>query len=357
MKKTFLALAVLLAGCTMTPSTDYTVTGTVTDSLANRQTVYIQRYDGGTKIDSTVVKNNRYTFAGRTDSAHLCLLIVPHEGFANFILEPGNIVVNTNPDTYNQPSGTPMNNELARIVAGEKTNRKQMWTRIHEQKKQYPDSLRFDSVKRVILAKESEDTHNRTMDLLKQHADDAIGYYLLANHNVLPRLQEVVSVLGPWLKSTHLAQTLQRTAAALEHTAEGQPFVDVELKDIHGNPAPLSNYVGRSEYVLLNMWHADCPHCRENMPRLAELHNRFKDQGLTVLGLFLDGATNFRDAIAEHHIKWPQLIDSGKKFGTPYGLNDLHASILFAPDGTILKRNLRGEEMIETVTGLLTGKK
>ena len=39
-----------------------------------------------------------------------------------------------------------------------------------------------------------------------------------------------------------------------------------------------------------------------------------------------------------------------------YGVNGIPHIILFAPDGTILKRDLRGNMMIETVTKLLTEK-
>ena len=51
------------------------------------------------------------------------------------------------------------------------------------------------------------------------------------------------------------------------------------------------------------------------------------------------------EAIKELALPWPQIIDAGQIPTDLYGINGIPQIMLFAPDGTIVARNLRGEEM------------
>ena len=116
----FLAVGVLLASLIGTSActsggnaSTYTVEGVVSDSSANGKTIYMMRYDDSRRLDSTVVKDNRFTFTGSVDTASLCRIDVSRTAFANLVLESGKITVDL--ENYNQPSGTPLNDALARI--------------------------------------------------------------------------------------------------------------------------------------------------------------------------------------------------------------------------------------------------
>jgi peroxiredoxin len=87
------------------------------------------------------------------------------------------------------------------------------------------------------------------------------------------------------------------------------------------------------------------------------LYEQFKDKGLTIVGVFVsDKKENLKKVVEEENIGWPQLYDDKNMAMDLYGVNGIPHIILFAPDGTILKRDLRGNMMIETVTKLLTEK-
>ena len=51
------------------------------------------------------------------------------------------------------------------------------------------------------------------------------------------------------------------------------------------------------------------------------------------------------EAIEEEKIPYPQIINSQKIATDLYGINGIPHIILFAPDGTILARGLRGENI------------
>ena len=107
----------------------------------------------------------------------------------------------------------------------------------------------------------------------------------------------------------------------------------------------------------MDMWASWCGPCKGEIPNLARLHNQYKDKGLTVIGLFVwDKQENLKKAMESEGITWPQIVDKESKSTQMYGVDGIPHIILFSPDGTILKRNLRGDAMIKTVEEIMNRK-
>ena len=135
-----------------------------------------------------------------------------------------------------------------------------------------------------------------------------------------------------------------------KRTAEGSMFVDIEGSDEQGNALKLSQFVGRGNYVLGDMWASWCGPCRREIPNLLQLYRKYHDKGLTIVGVFVwDKLENLKPAKEKEGILWPQLIDSKETATKLYGVNGIPQIILFAPDGTIVERDLRGSKMLERV--------
>ena len=58
-------------------------------------------------------------------------------------------------------------------------------------------------------------------------------------------------------------------------------------------------------------------------------------------------------AIDELGITWPQILDAGEIPTKLYGINGIPHIILFGPDGTIVARGLRGENLKARLAELL----
>ncbi len=52
-------------------------------------------------------------------------------------------------------------------------------------------------------------------------------------------------------------------------------------------------------------------------------------------------------------IPYPQILNAQRAGSDAYGITGIPEIILFGPDGTILKRNLRGEQIEATIKELL----
>jgi peroxiredoxin len=61
---------------------------------------------------------------------------------------------------------------------------------------------------------------------------------------------------------------------------------DFNLPDLKGNVHALKDF--RGEVVVLNFWATWCPPCLEETPKLNDLHSRYKDSGVHVIGIALD---------------------------------------------------------------------
>ncbi len=135
------------------------------------------------------------------------------------------------------------------------------------------------------------------------------------------------------------------------------PYTDITGTDADGKPIALSDFIGKGNYVLMDMWASWCGPCKGEIPNLARLHNQYKDKGLTVIGLFVwDKQENLKKAMESEGITWPQIVDEESKSTQMYGVDGIPHIILFSPDGTILKRNLRGDAMIKTVEEIMNRK-
>jgi len=69
---------------------------------------------------------------------------------------------------------------------------------------------------------------------------------------------------------------------------DGNPTNDFDftLPDLKGKLHALKDF--RGEVVVLNFWATWCPPCLEETPKLNDLHSRYKDSGVHVIGIALD---------------------------------------------------------------------
>ncbi len=127
------------------------------------------------------------------------------------------------------------------------------------------------------------------------------------------------------------------SAAALEKAK------DFELKDLDGKTYRLSSLEGR--VVLLNFWATWCKYCIKENPSLDRLYNKFKDNGLIVLGISVDRSDlTVKNFLQENPVSYPVLMDSkGEVFVKTYTVVGIPATFLINKEGYVV-RKLMGEQ-------------
>ena len=358
-KVCFAAITALcsMAGMAQTTGGEYTVTGRIGTVKYDGQTVYLRGFESGERLDSAVVNGGNMVFSGYTAGARYSRVEVGNEFYCNLILEPGDITLDF--DSLHCGRGTALNDSAWQVeLAYERSDSalKAIWndvearvTDVAEREKEGVE-LAKDYYREVFMA------------YFAGHEDDALGHWLL-NSSFLRSMRDadqeaVVAVLGPWLRTTRVAkreicrvEERIRLAEARRLTGNGAMFKDVEGIDLKGRAVALGDYVGRGkDYVLLDFWASWCGPCRREIPYLARLSKKFKGRGLTVVGMFVaDNHGNFAKAVADEGISWPQIFDSADKARALYGVTGIPQIILFDPEGRIVARDLRGEQMVKFV--------
>lgn len=101
-----------------------------------------------------------------------------------------------------------------------------------------------------------------------------------------------------------------RTATPTEEKGAAKAS-DFSLRALDGRTVRLSDHLGK-DVIFLNFWATWCVPCLGEMPELQKLHQTYKDQGLTILGISMDGPesiANVEPTIRRYGINYPILLD------------------------------------------------
>ncbi|MCQ2174091.1 MAG: hypothetical protein MJY61_03025 [Bacteroidales bacterium] len=133
-------------------------------------------------------------------------------------------------------------------------------------------------------------------------------------------------------------------------TAEGTPFVDMVIdqdpENRGKNVKRLSDFVGKGKYVLAHFWSSrDTASCK-SVETIKEIYLKYGSEDFDVVSIAVyDIIPQTVKAAAELGITWNQIINAEHMGTSIYGFEKIPYLILFGPDGIILKRGLKLEEL------------
>jgi peroxiredoxin len=127
-------------------------------------------------------------------------------------------------------------------------------------------------------------------------------------------------------------------AAQLELVRPGraQSAKPFEVPTPDGAKVSLADFRGR--VVLLNFWATWCGPCKEEMPAMERLYQKFREQGLVVLAVSNDSEGSTRSVarfVKESGFTFPVGLDPRLRVASLYGVRVLPASLIIDRKGSI----------------------
>ena len=147
-------------------------------------------------------------------------------------------------------------------------------------------------------------------------------------------------VRSPWLRLLRASRFALLAAAGLGASAVAPavaPSVaapDFTLRTVDGPNLRLQEQRGR--VVMVNFWATWCGPCRQEMPHLNRLFEKYKSSGFVLLGVNVDDdRRNAVDVATKLGVKFPVLLDSEKKVSKLYDLATMPSTVLIDRDGKV----------------------
>ena len=147
--------------------------------------------------------------------------------------------------------------------------------------------------------------------------------------------------------------------------AELKPWISAsppafELKDLSGRNHRLADY--RGKVVLVNFWATWCEPCRNEMPAIEMLKEKFAGRPFAVLGVNVDEPeARIRKFLSLVPLSFPVLLDREGKLTRAWKVRVLPASFLVGPDGKVRysvigELNWNAREVTDRVAELFPGR-
>lgn len=367
--KKLIALTLIVAffACTNKPENAFTIEGRLTGDVADSTQVYLRTTDSlrqMVSIDTTMIMSGNFAFEGTEDGPSLYYLFFEGiRGNAPLIIEPGAITFRAQKDSLNFSAikGTAQNDMFMAYLTDkrEMSQMAQSMTTDLRKAQQSNDQVTIEALREEYMELQQK-SRDYDVNFIKENPSSLIAVLILEQiiaQKALPlnEIETMVNGLSEEMKQTEIAKKLVEQVASLKGTEVGAIAPTFSGPSPTGQELALNDVKGK--VTLVDFWAAWCKPCRAENPNVVAVYNKYKDKGLSIVGVSLDRKKeDWLKAIEDDGLTWNH-VSNVKYFQDPiaklYNVNAIPAAFLIDENGVIIAKNLRGPALEAKVAELL----
>lgn len=199
-------------------------------------------------------------------------------------------------------------------------------------------------------------------EFIRQHTSSYVSLYLLDKYFVqketldLKKIKELKELLTGVLQDKLYMERLTESVTRAEKMEVGKYAPFFTLSNAEGEKISRSSEMFKEKNLLLCFWASWCDSTvnRRNTQELKALYREYKkNKYLGMLGVSFDmEKQHWTDAIGRDTLEWEQVRSSeglNSDLAHQYSIHRLPYNILLSPEGKIIAKDLKGDELREQV--------
>jgi len=358
-------LILILAACQKTDG--YVIEGSMEGENIEGTELTLRKYAEGNQlitVDSAMITNGSFTFNGGPSKSPELHYIFFGKGQENIpiIVENGTIEIKAQRDSlaFAKIGGTLQNELFSDFLKGSRV--------LSRKASSMNQDMRAAQAKRDTVTMNS--LREEYFELMEEAKDYELGY-VKENPNAIvsalvifrilttkakenAEVQELYDALTPEIKESNTGIKIKEALEKDANTSIGSKAPNFSAPKPNGELLALNDVLGK--VTIVDFWAAWCKPCRMENPNIVKVYNKYKDQGLSILGVSLDRNANDwkkaieNDGLTWHHVSNVKYFDEIAKL---YNVDAIPAMFVLDENGVIVAKNLRGASLDTKIGELL----
>ncbi|MGB7785643.1 MAG: TlpA disulfide reductase family protein [Salinimicrobium sp.] len=366
-----IGLIALFASCEE-ENQGYMISGTVENGQEGQKVYVSELNDSNTQtipLDTAVVKDGKFELDLPEKERPAISFLTLDGARGNILYIADNTPINFHiyPDSLyaSKVTGGEDNEILYNYLGKIRTSNKKMNDNRMAMREAFTaqDSAQMESLQETQQQIADEDKVNKE-ELVRNNPNSIVSVMVLQDmvntrQYTAKELRGLFDNLSPEIQQSSLAQTLDQNLKNLSRTDVGNPAPDFSAPTPNGEDLALKDALGK--VTLVDFWASWCKPCRVENPNIVEVYKKYHDKGFNIIQVSLDRPgqkDKWTQAIAEDNLgDWnhvSNLMFWQDPIAAQYGVRAIPAAFLLDENGNIIAKNLRGEELEEKVSEVLS---
>jgi len=361
-----LPVLLLLVACSTENKSGYEITGNIAGPLEEGTQVFLRKSDENMRAipgDTALISNGTFSFKGDASAPELRYIFIEgvNAGIPVFV-ENGSINITAHRDSLGsaEVEGTLQNEYYSDFVKGTR----QLMDRRNAINSEMQVAMQSrDTANMNALRDEFFELQGSAMDFEKgfiaEHPKALISAMVLSRMLQSQALShaEVANLfegLDESIRLSPLGETINTQISSQQRTSVGSQAPDFSAPTPSGEALALNDVLGK--VTLVDFWAAWCRPCRAENPNIVKVYEKYKDKGLSILGVSLDrNAADWKNAIEQDGLAWHHVsnVRYFDEIAELYNVRAIPASFILDENGVIVAKNLRGEALEAKIAELL----